>query len=106
MQDALEAMLAAAGYATTRPRPSRGRPASAGTTSTTGASGTTSGIWRRRALPASLFAERTGYPLALVARELAAATARGLLDPDPTQLRPTALGRRFLNDLQQIFLPG
>ena len=57
-------------------------------------------------VPASLFAERTGYPLALVARELTAATARGLLDPDPTQLRPTALGRRFLNDLQQIFLPG
>ena len=57
-------------------------------------------------VPATLFAERTGYPLALVARELAAATARGLLDPDPTLLRPTALGRRFLNDLQQIFLSG
>ncbi|HYQ98984.1 MAG TPA: radical SAM family heme chaperone HemW [Casimicrobiaceae bacterium] len=55
-------------------------------------------------VPASLFAERTGYPLALVARGLEAATARGLLDADPTVIRPTALGRRFLNDLQALFL--
>ena len=55
-------------------------------------------------VPASLFAERTGYPLALVARELALATARGLLESDPTNIRPTALGRRFLNDLQSLFL--
>ncbi len=57
-------------------------------------------------VPATLFAERTGYPLALVARALEVATARGLLDPDPTKLRPTALGRRFLNDLTQCFLPA
>ncbi|MBK6603682.1 MAG: oxygen-independent coproporphyrinogen III oxidase-like protein [Betaproteobacteria bacterium] len=55
-------------------------------------------------VPAALFAERTGYPLASIARELAAATARGLLDPDPAMLRPTPLGRRFLNDLQTLFL--
>jgi oxygen-independent coproporphyrinogen-3 oxidase len=55
-------------------------------------------------VPKSLFAERTGYPLALVQRELAQAEARGLIERDPTTLRPTALGRRFLNDLQQIFL--
>ncbi len=55
-------------------------------------------------VPASLFAERTGYPLALVARGLEAAPARGLLDADPTVIRPTALGRRFLNDLQALFL--
>jgi oxygen-independent coproporphyrinogen-3 oxidase len=55
-------------------------------------------------VPASLFAERTGYPLALVARELELATARGLLESDPTNIRPTALGRRFLNDLQSLFL--
>jgi oxygen-independent coproporphyrinogen-3 oxidase len=55
-------------------------------------------------VPASLFAQRTGQPLARVARELAAATARGLLDPDPTLIRPTPLGRRFLNDLQALFL--
>jgi oxygen-independent coproporphyrinogen-3 oxidase len=55
-------------------------------------------------VPASLFAQRTGQPLALIARELAAATAGGLLDPDPTLIRPTPLGRRFLNDLQALFL--
>jgi putative oxygen-independent coproporphyrinogen III oxidase len=55
-------------------------------------------------VPATLFAERTGYPLALVQRELAIAEARGLLEPDPALIRPTALGRRFLNDLQAIFL--
>jgi hypothetical protein len=26
------------------------------------------------------------------------------VDPDPTVLRPTELGRRFLNDLQELFL--
>jgi len=55
-------------------------------------------------VPATLFAERTGCPLALVQRELAEAAARGLLERDPTVIRPTALGRRFLNDLQVLFL--
>ena len=55
-------------------------------------------------VPATLFAERTGHPLSLVARELAVAVARGLLDADPTTLRPTPQGRRFLNDLTAIFL--
>jgi oxygen-independent coproporphyrinogen-3 oxidase len=55
-------------------------------------------------VPAALFAERTGYPLALVRRELAMAEARGLVEPDPTLIRATALGRRFLNDLQALFL--
>ena len=55
-------------------------------------------------VPASLFAERTGYPLALVGAELAEAERRGLIERDPATIRPTALGRRFLNDLQQLFL--
>jgi oxygen-independent coproporphyrinogen-3 oxidase len=55
-------------------------------------------------VPAALFAERTGFPLALVARELEVAAARGLLETDPTVLRPTAQGRRFLNDLTGLFL--
>jgi putative oxygen-independent coproporphyrinogen III oxidase len=53
---------------------------------------------------AASFAERTGYSLAIVQRELAEAVRRGLLDPDPTTIRPSALGRRFLNDLQALFL--
>ena len=55
-------------------------------------------------VPASLFAERTGYPLTSVRRGLEAAEARGLIERDPVVLRPTALGRRFLNDLQALFL--
>ena len=50
------------------------------------------------------FAERTGLSLAAIAQPLQAATARGLLDPDPTRLRATPLGWRFLNDLQEMFL--
>jgi oxygen-independent coproporphyrinogen-3 oxidase len=57
-------------------------------------------------VPAALFAERTGYPLGLVRHGLEAAAARGLMERDPTLLRPTALGRRFQNDLQQLFLAG
>ncbi|HJU22589.1 MAG TPA: radical SAM family heme chaperone HemW [Casimicrobiaceae bacterium] len=55
-------------------------------------------------VPTSLLAERTGLPLAVVAGRIAEATRRGLLDADPTVLRPTPLGRRFLNDLQALFL--
>jgi len=55
-------------------------------------------------VPATLFAERTGHPLALVRRPLVEAVARGLVESDPTTIRPTALGRRFLNDLQALFL--
>ncbi len=56
-------------------------------------------------VPASLFAERTGLPLAVAAKPIAEATRRGLLEPDPSTLKPTPLGRRFLNDLQTLFLP-
>ena len=54
---------------------------------------------------ASTFAERTGYPLALVARTIEACERAGLLESDPTRLAATALGRRFLNDLVARFLP-
>jgi len=57
-------------------------------------------------VPSHLFAERTGYPLAIAARGIAEATRRGLLDDDPAWLRPTPLGRRFLTDLQALFLPA
>ena len=55
-------------------------------------------------VPATLFAERTGFPLALVTRDIEIATRKGLLEPDPALIKPTALGRRFLNDLQALFL--
>ena len=56
-------------------------------------------------VPVSSFAERTGRPLTDIARELDEAERRGLLARDHLKIAPTALGRRFLNDLLQIFLP-
>jgi oxygen-independent coproporphyrinogen-3 oxidase len=55
-------------------------------------------------VPVALFAERTGFPIALVRKELDEAQRRGLIERDHRRVRPTALGRRFLNDLQAIFL--
>ncbi|MBA3504898.1 MAG: oxygen-independent coproporphyrinogen III oxidase-like protein [Betaproteobacteria bacterium] len=55
-------------------------------------------------VPVALFADRTGYSLAQIARTIAEATNKGLLEPDPTKLKATELGRRFLNDLQALFL--
>jgi putative oxygen-independent coproporphyrinogen III oxidase len=55
-------------------------------------------------VPSERFAERTGLPIAVVSRRLREAVERGLLDADPTTIRPTPLGSRFLNDLQQLFL--
>ena len=57
-------------------------------------------------VPAALFAERTGLPLSAISRPLDQAEARGLVEPDPTRIRATPLGLRFLNDLQSLFLPG
>ncbi len=55
--------------------------------------------------PAALFAERTGLALAAVEPALARAEAAGLLERDALAIRPTARGRRFLNDLLALFLP-
>lgn len=56
-------------------------------------------------VPASLFEARTGLPLVVCAAALGQARERGLLDADPAWLRPSARGRRFLNDLLTLFLP-
>ncbi len=52
----------------------------------------------------SLFAGRTGLPLAAVAAELKQAQAQGLLEVGNDFIRPTERGCRFLNDLLQLFL--
>jgi oxygen-independent coproporphyrinogen-3 oxidase len=57
-------------------------------------------------VPVALYQERTGRPITDIARELEHAEERGLLERDHARLAPTALGRRFLNDLLQIFLPA
>lgn len=51
-----------------------------------------------------LFYERTGILLNSVETALNQAEARGLLLRDHLKIQPTELGRRFLNDLQQLFL--
>jgi len=55
--------------------------------------------------PLALFQERTGLPLVSVLGALDVAERRGLIDRDLVQVRPTELGRRFLNELLQVFLP-
>lgn len=52
----------------------------------------------------NLFAERTGMPLNAIERALNDAEAKGLLYRDYKTIKPTELGQRFLNDLQQMFL--
>ena len=52
----------------------------------------------------ALFTERTGLPITVVAAELAEAEARGLIERDHVRVRPTERGRRFLNELLQVFL--
>ena len=55
-------------------------------------------------VPAALFEERTGLPLVVCASAMQQARSRGLLEPDPAQLKPTLQGQRFLNDLLGMFL--
>jgi oxygen-independent coproporphyrinogen-3 oxidase len=54
--------------------------------------------------PARLFEERAGLPLTAVLGRLDKAERRGLIERDHERIAPTPLGRRFLNDLLQIFL--
>ncbi len=55
-------------------------------------------------VPAKLFAARTGVPIEAITDELTQARERGLLETAEGQLRPTLQGRRFLNELLQVFL--
>ena len=52
-----------------------------------------------------LFSERTGMPLTNVLTPLQLAEQRGLITRDHLRIVPTLRGRRFLNDLLQLFLP-
>jgi oxygen-independent coproporphyrinogen-3 oxidase len=53
----------------------------------------------------ALFEERAGMPLTTVLPALDEAERRGFIERDHQRIAPTELGRRFLNDLLQIFLP-
>jgi len=50
------------------------------------------------------FSERTGLPLSVISKGLNEACKKGLLDDHPGKLRPTELGIRYLNNLQEMFL--
>lgn len=50
------------------------------------------------------FSERTGLPLSVVSKGLDEASKKGLLDPNPNQLKATEQGLRYLNNLQEMFL--
>jgi oxygen-independent coproporphyrinogen-3 oxidase len=52
----------------------------------------------------NLFSERTGLSINAIEKTLNAAEAKGLLYRDYKIIKPTELGQRFLNDLQQMFL--
>ena len=56
-------------------------------------------------VPSATFAERTGYPLAIVADALAEGVTQGLVVADPTRIAATTLGQRFLNRTIGLFLP-
>jgi putative oxygen-independent coproporphyrinogen III oxidase len=51
------------------------------------------------------FGERTGLEYGAISAQIAALTARGLLQPTASGCRPSALGLRFLNDLLLGFMP-
>jgi len=50
------------------------------------------------------FSERTGLPLGVISKGLDEACRKGLLDENPSKLKPTNQGLRYLNNLQEIFL--
>ncbi|WDD93319.1 radical SAM family heme chaperone HemW [Burkholderia sp. FERM BP-3421] len=54
--------------------------------------------------PVHSFAERTGMPMAKIEPALREAEQRGLITRSHERIAPTALGQRFLNDLQALFL--
>jgi putative oxygen-independent coproporphyrinogen III oxidase len=50
------------------------------------------------------FSERTGLPLNVVSKGLEDASKKGLLDLNPSKLKATEQGLRYLNNLQEMFL--
>jgi oxygen-independent coproporphyrinogen-3 oxidase len=56
--------------------------------------------------PGEWFTARTGLAPGAIDAALTQAEARGLIERDHFRVRPTPLGRRFLSDLQSLFLPS
>ena len=58
----------------------------------------------RDGVDTSTFSERTGLPLSIISKGLDEASKKGLLDENPSKLKATDQGLRYLNNLQEIFL--
>ncbi|MGB1109285.1 MAG: radical SAM family heme chaperone HemW [Gammaproteobacteria bacterium] len=54
-------------------------------------------------VPRSLFSQRTGLDEGLIQSPVRQAISRGLLEAAPDLLRPSPTGRRYLNDLLELF---
>jgi oxygen-independent coproporphyrinogen-3 oxidase len=54
--------------------------------------------------PSPLFQERAGLPISACEPELALAENKGLIEWDARAIRPTPQGRRFLNNLLELFV--
>ncbi|MHB8622111.1 MAG: radical SAM family heme chaperone HemW [Sulfuricaulis sp.] len=54
--------------------------------------------------PTPLFQDRAGLPISACRQNLALAESRGLLEWDTQTIRPTPHGRRFLNNLLELFV--
>ncbi len=52
-----------------------------------------------------LFTAHTGLPPAFLKMELETAVEKGLIIKDALHIRPTSLGKRYLNNLLELFLP-
>jgi coproporphyrinogen III oxidase-like Fe-S oxidoreductase len=52
------------------------------------------------------FESATGLPATVLQPTLEGLAARGLIEQSADRMRATALGLRFLNDVQAAFLPG
>jgi oxygen-independent coproporphyrinogen-3 oxidase len=54
-------------------------------------------------VPATWFEHRTGLALAAIGQRLALARSQGLIEEDASLIRPTSMGRQYLNDLLLLF---
>ena len=51
-----------------------------------------------------LFTERTGLPITMISKQLNQAQAAGLLTWNSNYISTTATGKRFLNELEKMFV--
>ena len=55
--------------------------------------------------PTRLFIEHAGVPISTITSQLRAAEKNGWIEWNIERIRPTTTGKRYLNDVLQLFLP-